>query len=195
MDSPLPGNSSYYATKIWGPDGNTEFRDALQDSLTATQKLMVQLMEALMIQGLGLIPEFVGEYAECQLGLQLNFYKPYPEPTKHVAAPRHIDDTVMTILHQADMGGLQVEKDSQWISGKSHADVFLCQHWLYKNAMHLAVVNESKSQLTVATGLFPAGSLVIRPAPELIDDEHPALFKSITADGFKWLKTSTQLHH
>jgi hypothetical protein len=90
---------------------------------------MVQLMEALMIQGLGLIPEFVGEYAECQLGLQLNFYKPYPEPTKHVAAPRHIDDTVMTILHQADMGGLQVEKDSQWISGKSHADVFLCQHW------------------------------------------------------------------
>jgi isopenicillin N synthase-like dioxygenase len=25
MDSPLPGNSSYYATKIWGPDGNTEF--------------------------------------------------------------------------------------------------------------------------------------------------------------------------
>jgi gibberellin 3-beta-dioxygenase len=26
MDSPLPGDSSYYATKIWGPDGNTEFR-------------------------------------------------------------------------------------------------------------------------------------------------------------------------
>jgi hypothetical protein len=61
--------------------------------------------------------------------------------------------------------------------------------------MHLAVVNESKSHLKVATGLFPAGSLVIRPAPELIDDEHPALFKSITADDFKWLKTSTQLHH
>jgi isopenicillin N synthase-like dioxygenase len=88
------------------------------------QKLMVQLMEALMIQGLGLNPEFVREYAECQLGLRLNFYKPYPEPAKHVGAPRHTDDTVMTILHQADVGGLQVEKDGQWISGKPRADVF-----------------------------------------------------------------------
>jgi gibberellin 2-oxidase len=26
MDSPRPGNSSYYATRIWGPDSNTEFR-------------------------------------------------------------------------------------------------------------------------------------------------------------------------
>ncbi|KAH8935911.1 hypothetical protein BDL97_17G055500 [Sphagnum fallax] len=147
------------------------------------QKLMVQLMEALMIQGLGLIPEFVRECAECQLGLRLNFYKPYPEPAKHVGAPRHTDDTVMTILDQADVGGLQVEKDGQWISGKPRADIL--SNGLYKNAMYLAVVNESKSQLTVATGLFPASSLVIRPAPELIDDEHPALFKSITADDFK----------
>ncbi len=54
--------------------------------------------------------------------------------------------------------------------------------------MHLAAVNESKSWLTVATGLFPAGSLVIRPAPELIDDEHPALFKSTTTDDFKMVK-------
>jgi hypothetical protein len=54
--------------------------------------------------------------------------------------------------------------------------------------MHLAVVNESKTRLTLATGLFPAGSLVVRPAPELIDDEHPPLFKSITADDFKLVK-------
>jgi isopenicillin N synthase-like dioxygenase len=26
MGSPRTGNSSYYATKIWGPDSNTEFR-------------------------------------------------------------------------------------------------------------------------------------------------------------------------
>jgi len=54
--------------------------------------------------------------------------------------------------------------------------------------MHLAVVNESKMRLTVATGLFPAGSLVVMPAPELIDDEHPPLFKSITTDDFKMVK-------
>ncbi|CAM6017606.1 unnamed protein product [Sphagnum balticum] len=197
MESPLPGDSSYYATKIWGPDGNTEFRDALQDYLTAMRKLMVQLMEALMIQGLGLNPEFVREYAECQLGLRLNFYKPCPEPAKHVGLPRHTDGTLMTILHQVDVGGLQVEKDGQWISVKPRADAFcvnigdygqILSNGLYKSAMHVAVVNESKTRLTLATGLFPASSLVVRPAPELIDDEHPPLFKSITADDFKMVK-------
>jgi hypothetical protein len=54
--------------------------------------------------------------------------------------------------------------------------------------MHLAVVNQSKMRLTVATGLFPAGSLVAMPAPELIDDEHPPFFNSITADDFKMVK-------
>jgi isopenicillin N synthase-like dioxygenase len=85
---------------------------------------MVQLMEALMIQGLGLIPEFVREYAECQSGLRLNFYKPYPEPEKHVGAPRHTDDTVRLSCTKLNVGGLQVEKDGQWISGKPRADVF-----------------------------------------------------------------------
>ncbi|CAM6012772.1 unnamed protein product [Sphagnum balticum] len=117
------------------------------------RKLMAQLMEALMIQGLGLNPKFVREYAECQVGLRLNFSKPCPEPAKHVGAPRHTDDTLMTILHQA----------------------YILSKQLYKSAMHLAVVNKSKTWLTVATGLFPAGSLVVMPAPELIDDERPPL--------------------
>jgi isopenicillin N synthase-like dioxygenase len=98
---------------------------------------MVQLTEALMIQGLGLNPEFVREYAECQLGLWLNFYKPCPEPAKHVGASRHTDDIVMTILHQADVGGLQVEKDGQWISVKPLADVF-CVNISYYGQASLA---------------------------------------------------------
>ncbi len=84
-----------------------------------------------------------------------------------------------------------LEKVKWQIDWKHPWDVWCVQilsNGLYKNAMHLAAVNESKSWLTVATGLFPAGSLVIRPAPELIDDEHPALFKSTTTDDFKMVK-------
>ena len=66
-------------------------------------------------QGLGLSPGFFrGELCENPVVL-VNHYPPCPEPSLALGLAKHRDPSVITILLQGDVPGLQVSKDDQWV--------------------------------------------------------------------------------
>lgn len=54
----------------------------------------------------------------------------------------------------------------------------------YRSVEHRAVVNRRKPRLTVAIFCNPADDTLVSPAPALLDELHPALYRSMTFRDF-----------
>lgn len=50
----------------------------------------------------------------------------------------------------------------------------------YKSVLHRAVVNNSTERISVPTFYCPSPEAVIKPAPALVDEEHPAAYREFT---------------
>lgn len=50
----------------------------------------------------------------------------------------------------------------------------------YKSVLHRAVVNCNKDRISIPTFYCPSPDAVIGPAPELVKDDHPAVYKNFT---------------
>jgi hypothetical protein len=61
---------------------------------------------------------------KCSALFRLNYYPPCPEPEKTVRLTAHTDYNLLTVLHQGEIGGLQVEKDGQWIALRPREGAF-----------------------------------------------------------------------
>lgn len=56
--------------------------------------------------------------------IRLNHYPPCPEPSLTTGLIPHHDANLITILHQGDVGGLQVMKDDRWYAVRPHPGAF-----------------------------------------------------------------------
>lgn len=69
----------------------------------------------------------------------------------------------------------------------------------YKSILHRAVVNSDKERISIPTFYCPSYDAVIEPAPKLVDDDHPAQYRSFSYGEFygnfwdKGLKNETCL--
>jgi len=50
----------------------------------------------------------------------------------------------------------------------------------YKSVLHRALVNCEKERMSIPTFYCPSPDATIKPAPQLVDDDHPAQYKSFT---------------
>lgn len=79
------------------------------------RKLGDQILE-LLCQGLGLgTSYFSGGLAENPV-LMVNHYPPCPDPSLTLGVLKHRDPSLITILLQEEINGLQVFKDGEWIA-------------------------------------------------------------------------------
>lgn len=69
----------------------------------------------------------------------------------------------------------------------------------YKSVLHRAVVNCEKERISIPTFYCPSLDAVIGPAPGLIDEDHPAVYRNFTYGEYydmfwnRGLKTETCL--
>lgn len=77
-------------------------------------KLSLRIMELLGLS-LGVGRSYFRDFFEgnCSV-LRLNYYPPCQKPDLTLGTGPHCDPTSLTILHQDDVGGLQVYVDNQW---------------------------------------------------------------------------------
>ena len=78
--------------------------------------LSLVIME-LLGMSLGIGPSYLREFFEGNDSImRLNYYPPCQKPDQTLGTGPHCDPTSLTILHQDDVGGLEVFFDDKWHS-------------------------------------------------------------------------------
>ncbi|PPD97465.1 hypothetical protein GOBAR_DD05508 [Gossypium barbadense] len=93
--------------------------------------------------------------------LRLNHYSPCQKPELTLGTGPHNDPTSLTILHQDQVGGLQVFADEKWHSVAHIPGAFVAlTNGIYKSCLHRAVVNTETLErpVTPAAGLVNAAN-------------------------------------
>lgn len=131
-----------------------------------------------------------GDLKEACPVLQLNSYPACPDPGRAMGLAAHTDSTLLTILHQNNTSGLQVQKEGTgWVTvppirGALVVNVgdllHILSNGLYSSVVHRAVVNKTQHRLSIAYLYGPPSNVRISPLSKLTDSFHPPLYRTVT---------------
>ncbi|KAG8061889.1 hypothetical protein GUJ93_ZPchr0003g16851 [Zizania palustris] len=133
--------------------------------------------------------------------MRLNYYPPCQRPLQTLGTGPHCDPTSLTILHQDDVGGLQVWAEGRWRGIRPRAgalvvnvgDTFMAlSNGRYRSCLHRAVVNSSAARRSLAFFLCPEMDRVVRPPGKLVDAANPRAYPDFT---WRSLLDFTQRHY
>ncbi|KAJ7965471.1 Gibberellin 20-oxidase [Quillaja saponaria] len=147
-----------------------------QEYCEAMKELSLKIMELLAIS-LGVDRFHYREFFEddCSI-MRCNYYPSCQKPSLALGTGPHCDPTSLTILHQDQVGGLEVFTNNKWQTVRLHSDAFVVNigdtltalsNGRYKSCLHRAVVNEYKDRLSWAFFLCPREDKVVRP-PQIV---------------------------
>ncbi|CAM8980012.1 unnamed protein product [Rhodiola kirilowii] len=157
---------------------------------------LVRSVLSLMSLGLGLEQDCleikIGE--KYVLRAHTNYYPPCPDPDRTMGLSVHTDINALTILRQSDrVAGLQVLKEGKWVWVEPLPNAFVVNvgdqiqvlsNGRYKSVHHRAVTNKESPRISLAMFYIPNKDRVIEPVEDLIDDEHPALYRRYLCSEF-----------
>lgn len=159
-------------------------------------KRLVGRLAWLMLGSLGITKEDIkwagpkGNFKDASGALQLNYYPACPDPDRAMGLPKHTDSTLLTILFQNKISGLQVLKEgSGWVTvppvpGGLVIHVGDLLHILsngsYPSVVHRAVVNRNTPRFSMAWLQGPPEGVKVSPLQKLVDSSHPALYSAVT---------------
>ncbi|KAB1201314.1 Gibberellin 2-beta-dioxygenase 8 [Morella rubra] len=115
--------------------------------------------------------------------LRLNRYPPCPLPLEVFGLTPHTDSDFLTILHQDQVGGLQLVKDGRWIAVKPNPEALiinigdLFQAWsngVYKSVRHRVIANPLVERFSTAYFFCPSYDTVIESCRE------PAVYRKFS---------------
>ncbi|CAK9140633.1 unnamed protein product [Ilex paraguariensis] len=168
------------------PEKPNRYREIVVSYVKELRKLSLRILE-LICEGLGLEGGYFEESSEVQL-LTANYYPPCPDPSTTLGLLRHCDPSLITILLEGDVSGLQVFKDGEWIGVKALSNAFvvivgnqleIISNQKLKSAEHRAVTNPSEARTSIATLINPSLDFVVEPAKLLVNDLNPPLYRPI----------------
>ncbi|WCJ38367.1 2-oxoglutarate (2OG) and Fe(II)-dependent oxygenase superfamily protein [Euphorbia peplus] len=168
------------------------YREIVGNYSEEVTKLGSRILE-MICEGLGLeYGYFEGEMSENTL-LLVNYYPKCPEPSLTLAANRHCDPSLLTILLQDHVGGLQFLKDGEWIGVGPLPNSFvvnigyqlqIISNNILRSAEHRAVTNLKEDRISGAFFINPSNETIIHPAKHFINSSNPPLFKSFSYKEF-----------
>ncbi|KZV19050.1 Gibberellin 20-oxidase [Dorcoceras hygrometricum] len=111
-----------------------------------------------------------------------NNYPPCKEAGLTFGTGPHSDPNSVTILHQDQVGGLEIFADNKWQTVRPRPDAFvvnigdtfmaLC-NGRYKSCLHRAVVNKERARRSLVFFVNPKEDKIVRPPKDLIHRDEP----------------------
>ncbi|TQD70730.1 hypothetical protein C1H46_043736 [Malus baccata] len=166
-----------------------EFGRVYQDYCKAMSTLSIGIMELLGLS-LGVDRDYFKEFFEDNNSImRLNYYPPCQRPEQTLGTGPHCDPTSLTILHEDQVGGLEVFVDDQWHSVTPNLNAFVVNigdtfmalsNGKYKSGLHRAVVNSETPRKSLAFFLCPRDDKVVKPPSGLVDTSSPRKYPDFT---------------
>ncbi|KAM7255936.1 hypothetical protein ACFE04_011677 [Oxalis oulophora] len=126
----------------------------------------------------------------------MKYEAPKNKDTKEIGLTPHTDKNFLTILRQNQIDGLEVQtKDGQWIQVKPSPDSYIVfagdalhakLNGRIHSVCHRVVMSGNAASLRYSIALFsvPSSDYIVKPPEELVDEEHPLLYKPFTHDEY-----------
>ncbi|XP_030513343.2 LOW QUALITY PROTEIN: gibberellin 20 oxidase 2-like [Rhodamnia argentea] len=169
----------------------------------AMKKLALVIMELLAIS-LGIERMHYRDFFEDGSSImRCNLYPPCMNPGLAMGTGPHSDPTSLTILHQDQVGGLQVFVSNKWQAVTPRQDAFVVNigdtfmaltNGRYKSCLHRALVNRESERRSLVFFVCPREDRTVRPPSDLLwtGMEVPRKYPDFT---WSDLLEFTQNHH
>ncbi|RDX62935.1 Gibberellin 20 oxidase 2, partial [Mucuna pruriens] len=109
--------------------------------------------------------------------MRCNYYPPCNSASLTLGTGPHTDPTSLTILHQDQVGGLEVFVDNKWLAVRPRSealvinigDTFMAlSNGRYKSCLHRALVNTYRERRSLVYFVCPREDKVVRPPDNLL---------------------------
>ncbi|XVF14836.1 hypothetical protein REPUB_Repub09cG0095800 [Reevesia pubescens] len=121
--------------------------------------------------------------------MRCNYYPPCNNSGLTLGTGPHCDPTSLTILHQDQVGGLQVFANNKWQAVRPRQDALvinigdtfmaLC-NGRYKSCLHRAVVDRERERRSLVYFVCPKEDKIVRPPQDLVCREGPREYPDFT---------------
>lgn len=155
-------------------------------------KKLAQKLMWLMLESLGITKEDIewGGSKACA-ALQFNSYPSCPDPDRAMGLAPHTDSTLLTILYQNNISGLQVQREGSpgWVTVPplpgalviNVGDLFhILSNALYPSVLHRVLVNRTCQRISVAYLYGPQPNVEICPHAKVVGPSQPPLYRAVT---------------
>lgn len=174
---------------LW-PNTPTSYRKVMSGYCEEVQLLALRLLPAIS-ESLGVDPNFLARSFDHPNSTQiqvLNHYPPCANPDVALGFAAHSDATGITILlQQEDVCGLQIKHKGEWVDAKPLKGALVINmgdqmevltNGQYKSVEHRALVNSSRTRISIATACGPSLQSVIGPAREFLGENEAPKYKA-----------------
>ncbi|KAL6637271.1 hypothetical protein ACP70R_024843 [Stipagrostis hirtigluma subsp. patula] len=170
--------------------------EALEEYAAAMEELAFRLLE-LIARSLNLRPDRLHGFFKDQTTtyMRMNRYPPCPRPDLVLGLGRHRDSGALAILHQDDVGGLDVRRrpDGEWVRVRPLHGSFvinigdILEVWsndVYRSVEHRASVNSERERFSIPYFFNPAMDTLVEPLPEMVSDGNPSRYNAYSWHDF-----------
>ncbi|XP_038694945.1 probable 2-oxoglutarate-dependent dioxygenase AOP1 [Tripterygium wilfordii] len=174
------------ATRSLWPEGNHGFSKTIQSYSEHVSELD-QMIRKMIVESLGLEKYMDEHMNSTNYLLRVMKYKGPQCSDAKLGLNSHTDKNVVTILFQNQVEGLEVQtKDGEWIDYKPSPDSFIVMigdslHAWVNGRLHSPYhrVMMTGNATRYSAGLFsiPKAGYIVKAPAEVVDEEHPLLFK------------------
>ncbi|XP_010259688.1 PREDICTED: protein SRG1-like [Nelumbo nucifera] len=174
--------------KLW-PTNPAKFSETLEMYSTKVRKLCQTLLRFIAMT-LGLNQDtFNDMFGVSVQAVRMNYYPPCSRPDLVLGLSPHSDGSALTVLQQGlgSSVGLQILKDNTWVPVQPVTNALVINigdtmevltNGKYKSVEHRAVTHKEKDRLSIVTFYAPSYEIELGPLPELVDDNHPCLYRT-----------------
>ncbi|GLT54216.1 hypothetical protein SLA2020_274330 [Shorea laevis] len=173
-------------TNVLWPQGNPSFCNAIQ-SFSEQLSELDQVIRRMVLESLGMEKYLDEHMGSTNYLLRVMKYKgPQTSETK-LGLSAHTDKNIVTILCQNQVDGLEVKtKDGEWIDVKPSPDTFIVMigdsllAWAngrLHSPYHRVMMTGDKARYSAGLFSIPKAGYIVKAPEELVDEEHPLLFK------------------
>ncbi|KAI3455378.1 hypothetical protein Pfo_012041 [Paulownia fortunei] len=184
-DALSPGKIDSFTNLLWS-EGNHTFSKSVH-SFSEQLSELDKIVRRMVLESLGLEKHMDEHMDSTNYLVRVQKYDgPQSHETK-LGLTSHTDKNIVTILYQNEVRGLEVlAKDGQWITAEPSLNSFVVMigdsFYAWTNGRlhspyHRVMMTGDEARYSIGLFSIPKSGYIIKAPEEMVDEEHPLLFK------------------